>query len=555
MKRNAKHRMGVLATALGVATALVSGMLFGPGYGRSLADEAKDEKTAASDERIEMTMFRLTMPNVIDLDSNDFTKYIEEKTNIHWTFQTAGMDNSETQVNLAMSTSPLPDAFLFSTPNVARYGVRDHLLLPLEDLIDENMPNLSAFLNENPEIRKQMVQIDGHIYGLPSINQCYHCSYRNKMWVNIKHLEELGMEVPKTTEEFKAVLKAYKDKHPEGIGIAGSTDGWGQQFYDWISNAFFLDPGTASAKVAVSSEGKIFSTATLDEYREALKYMNELYSEGYIYEAALTQNHEQLRTLMNESGEPVLFAPYGTISDAFDAQSNPEAYAAYRVIEPIEGPGGKRFSTHFKYDGVAENKFVLSVDCKDPKAALRWADNFYTVEGYLAMQFGADEGTDWVMHPEGEKGLDGEPALYQVLNSYSSDPQNHDWQDIGLNFATVATRLGMAMPQDVDIASAEGLEKLLFIETRDKCEPYGQKEGDPDVLPALHLAAEEADQLQLISEELTRYIEENRLNFITGVLDVNDDAAWQNYIDGFESYGLPTFIEIYQQAYDRWNKG
>lgn len=503
------------------------------------------------EEPIEMTMFRVAMPNVVDFETNDFTLHMEELTNIKWNFRTANSDNAEMQINLEMSSAEKPDAFMFGTPDIATFGVRDQLLLQLDDLIEPNMPNLTAYMEENPAVKVRLTQTDGHIYSTPSINQCYHCTFRNKMWVNEAHLEELGVEAPTTTEEFKAVLEAYMEANPTGIGIGGSIDGWGQQFYDWISNAFFLDPGTSSAKLTVSPDGVIESTAVMDEYREALKYMRELYDLGAIYEGSLTQNHEQYRSLMNEAGEPVLFAPYGTISDAFDATSNPEAYANYRVLAPIEGPGGARYATFFRYDGVGAGGFVLSESAAYPEAALRWIDYFYTLEGYLSMQFGADEGEDWVLNPEGLQSLGGGDALYEVLNAYSSDPQNHDWQDVGLNFATNDIRLGAAVEQDVDLASPEGLEKLLYIESEEKGEPYAQGEGDYDVLPALYYTAEEADALQLISQEVSDYIEQNRLAFIMGTQDINNDDEWQTYVDGFETYGLPEYLEIAQAAYDR----
>lgn len=521
-----------------------------------LADEIKLNEPGTypiSEQKIEMTMFRLAMPNVIDFENNDFTKFLEEKTGIHWTFQTAGMDNADTQVNLAMSSGELPDVFMFSTPSVSRYGVKDGQLLAIEDMIEENMPNFSAYLKEKPALLARMKQSDGHIYGLPSINECYHCSFRDKMWVNTKHLEEIGKEMPTTTDELLDVLKAYKEKYPDGIGIAGSTDGWGQQFTTWLTNAFILDPSTTSGKLLLDENHKIISMAMRDEYREALKFMNKLYQEGFIYEAALTQNHEAYRTLMNEPGEPVLFAPYGTISDAFDATSNPEAYAAYRVTPPIEGPSGVRIATYFKHDGVAEDKFVLSKTCKYPEAALRFADYFYSLEGYLSMQYGADKDKDWTLEVGDKKGLNGEKALYEILNQYSSDPQNHDWQDVGLNFATSNIRMGAAVSDNVDITKPEGLESLLALETKEKCEPYAQKEGGLDLIPPLHLTADEVDKIQVIVEEIDNYIENMRIEFITGSMDINSDSDWQSYLDGFENVGMSENIAIRQAAYDRQN--
>lgn len=507
-------------------------------------------------EKVEMTMFRLAMPNVENFETNDFSKFIEEKTNVKWQFLTANQDTADEQLNLTMSSKPLPDVFLFTTPSVAKYGVREKLLIPLEDLIEENMPNFMAYCKENPDLLGSITQPDGHIYGLPSINDCYHCKYRNKMWVNTKHLNDLGLKVPETTEEFKDVLAKYLDANPNGVGISGSMGGWGQQFEDWITNAFILDPGltgsTVPAKIVLSKDKKIVSIAVTDEYREALKYMNELYKMGAIYDGTFTQNYDQYRSLMNEEGDPVLFAPFGTISDAYDVNARPESYADYDVMAPIAGPNGVRNATYFMYDGIAENKFVVTVDCKNPELALRWIDYFYTLEGYLSMQFGAEEGKDWVLNPEGKVGLDGGPALYEVLNNYSSDTQNHDWQDVGLNFATDKIRLGSATDPNVDVKGPGGLEKLLFDATKEKCEPYGQNENsDYQVTPYIKLTADEQVEMEQVIVDVNKYLNENRTQFIRGDIDPNDDAAWQNYLDGFEKVGLKKILDTYQTAYDR----
>ncbi len=505
---------------------------------------------------VHMTMFRLNMPNVEDFATNDFTKFMEEKTNVIFDFSGANQDTADETLNLTMSSKPLPDVFLFATPNVAKYGVKEKLLLPIEDLIDDNMPNFKAYLEKNPDLLGSITQPDGHIYGLPSINECYHCKYRNKMWVNTAHLKDMGVEMPTTTEEFKAVLQKYKETNPNGVGITGSIAGWGQQFEDWITNAFILDPGITStslpAKMVLSKDKQVVSIATTDAYRESLKFMNELWDMGVIYEGTFTQNYEQYRSLMNESGDPVLFAPFGTISDAYDVNARPESYANYEVIPPITGPEGVRNATYFMHDGVGRDSFVISVDCEYPELALRWIDYFYSMEGYLSQQFGAEEGKDWVLNPEGKVGLNGEPALYEVLNPYSSDTQNHDWQDLGLNFATNEIRLGSATDPNVDVKGPNGLEKRLFDETKEKCEPYGQDENsDYQVCPKIRLTPEEQTALEQTIVDVNKYLNENRTNFINGSWDVDDDAKWQEYLEGFERIGLNKILETYQTAYDR----
>lgn len=100
--------------------------------------------------------------------------------------------------------------------------------------------------------------------------------------------------------------------------------------------------------------------------------------------------------------------------------------------------------------GVSSGAVCITDNCKNVEAALRWVDTFYSETGDLCSQYGADEGTDWVLNPEGKVGLNGEPALYEVLNVYSAEAQNHDWQDVGIRVAPEAYRLGQAVDADVD---------------------------------------------------------------------------------------------------------
>ena len=110
-------------------------------------------------------------------------------------------------------------------------------------------------------------------------------------------------------------------------------------------------------------------------------------------------------------------------------------------------------------------------------------------------------------------------------------------------------RLGESTDQNVDVGTSLGLEKLLYDATKEKMEPYAQKEGDWDVLPYLKLTDEEATKIQTIGVEVENYIEENKVAFITGRKDFDKD--WDSYVKGFDNVGLPTLLEVYQTAYDR----
>lgn len=504
----------------------------------------------------EFTIFSITAPNVEDMNTNDFTKFYEEKTGIKIKWELATRDNWKEKLNLALSTNDYPDAIMWFSPDLAKYGVKEGIFIQLDDLLEENAPNYMKMVGDNLGV---MRQTDGHMYSMGGVNECYHCMYGKKMWVNTMWLEKMEMEVPTTTEEFYEVCKKFLEINPKGIAIGGTAPGkgWHSSFEEFLLNSFTLAQAKSQSGstnfsdwTVVNGDGKVMTTATTDEYKEGVKWLKSLYDLGAIYEGNFTQTEEQLKTLVNQPDEPVLFLNAGTISNDIDVTANPELYGHYEVISPLKGPNGVQNTTFMKYDGVsAGGGFVITDKCKNPAALIRWADWFYTTEGSLSSQFGAEEGKDWTLAPEGKVGLNGETALYEVVNKYSGEPQNHDWQDVGLAARPNDFRLGSATNIDVDWGTAEGLEAMLYYSSKDKMEPYAQDPKVMDVLPTLKFTDEEISKIQTIGVEVEKSISENRVAFITGTLDIEKD--WDTYLKGLESMGLPTLIETYQVAYDR----
>ncbi|MCR1843406.1 extracellular solute-binding protein [Murimonas intestini] len=507
-------------------------------------------------EELTMTVFTMSMPNVTDLATNDFTKFLEEKTGIKIEFETGGRDDWKDKLNMTLSSGDYPDVILGVSPNVAKYGVKEGIFIQLDDLInEENCPNYLRVMGQYLDMQKQT---DGHIYSLSGTNVCYHCSYGRKMWINQHYLDEMGVDMPTTTEEFYEVCKKFLEYKPDGIAIGGAAPGYGwfASFEDFLMGSFLLCPQKSIPLnvydyTAVNKEGKVVCAAVDDRYKEFLKYVNSLYELGAIYDGNFTQTQEQFKTIVNQPDEPVLCFPEGTISDYIDSVTNNELYRHYVTMAPLKGPDGVQLSTNFKYDGVSGDSFVITDACENPELALRWVDFFFSPDGDLCSQYGAEEGTDWTREVGDAKGLGGDKALYKVLNGYSGEPQNHDWQDIGIRVAPADYRLGQAVDADVDPYAPEGLEKLLYDATKENYEPYGQdvQNSDLDILPELKFTDAESQDVSTIAVEIEKMIRESTVSFIMGTKDI--DKEWDSYKDALDKAGLPKLLETYQTAYDR----
>lgn len=506
---------------------------------------------------LELSMFTMSMPNVEDFATNDFTKFMEEKTGITMSFYTGGRDEWEEKLNMILQGDDYPDIIFGVSPNIAKYGVKEGIFIPLDDYLTEDIvPN---YLKTMEEYGLNMTrETDGKIYSLANINDCYHCNYGRKMWVNTYYLDQMGCEIPTTTDEFIDVCKKFLEMKPDGIAVAGADVGWYTRMQDWLLGAYTFIPSKSNTFivrdcVALDSDtGNVVCVATSDEYKEGLRFINELYQMGAIYDGDFTQTAEQMKTLVNQADEPVLFFPAGTISDAIDSASNNELYRHYECMAPIAGPDGTRIAWTWPGQSVSSGAVCITDKCENVEAALRWVDFFYSETGDLCSQYGAEEGTDWVLNPEGKVGLNGEPALYEVLNTYSAEAQNHDWQDVGIRVAPAAYRLGQAVDADVDPYAPEGLERLLYDASAELYAPYADNTNLKN-LDELKVTDEESTDVSTIAVEVEKLIAENSVAFMTGAKDI--DAEWDNYLAALENAGLPKLLEVYQTAYDRSQGG
>lgn len=508
------------------------------------------------DEKITLRVLVPQSPIIIDYATNEFTKWYEEKTNIHIEWDVVPVDALKEKVNLILASGDYPDVFFgtdISTGLEELYGVEQQLLLPLDNLIDKYGVELKNIFESNPTLKGTITATDGKVYGLPAWNDCYHCTFAQKMWIHKGWLENLNLKMPETTEEFYNMLKAFKENDPNGnnkadeIPLAGAVDGWMGGVNDFILNAFTYSNGYDALKL-ILKDGKISTILNTPEYREGLRYLNKLYEEGLIYSPSYTQRNEQLRALAANPGDEILGAfASGANVNVIDGASDPERYENYVALPPLKGPDSVRNATHFKFSAATLGSFYISASSKHPEAAFRWADALYS-DDVIIRKFMGEENVHWKKAEPGEIGINGEPALYTRIAPYSEEPQNSHFFNIGITYLTNEFRFGESVPDDLDITKPEGLEKLLVEETKNKYEPYAPSDN-LSILPPIRLLDNENQAIQTLSVELSNYAGESMVRFITGDLDL--DNNWDSYVKSLETIGLQTLIDTYQVGYDR----
>lgn len=509
-------------------------------------------------EQMKIKMFAPQFASIENMETNAFTKWAEEKTNIkiEWDLVPDNALNDRKQLMLA--SGDYPEVILhgnLTKEEQMKYG-KQGVFIPLNDLIDQYAPNIKKAMEDIPYMKSSITSPDGNIYAIPQVNECYHCDNALKVWINKAWLDKLGMQLPTTTEEFYQVLKAFKEKDPNGNGkqdeipLTGSDEMWTGNVSAFLMNAFIVDDYTEKTTgtfLRVVND-KVEFVANTDEWKQGLEYLNKLYKEGLIDPAAFTQNADAIQQLANREGDNIM----GTLTTALLSYAYPmndttPRHKDYVVVPPLKGPNGVQQTLNFA--GINNSQFAITNKAtKDQQiAAIRFADLMFTEEAIVLQEHGP-EGKGWRKANEGELDLNGEQAKYaEIVNPNPSPTHNDGWEQIGPSLRTYAYRGSWAALQQDPLAEG-GYGKRLN-DVSKEYEPYHSKEQYPN---GLFIALEDADLSAQIKTTLVEYVKSNMAQFITGSKDINKE--WDNYVKGLEGMQLNQYLEIYQKAYDSANK-
>ncbi|MCC3371461.1 extracellular solute-binding protein [Cohnella sp. REN36] len=509
---------------------------------------------AGSAAPVKIKVFAVQEPN-IDLKTNKFTKFAEQKFNIQFDWEINPSDGAKEKRQISLASGDYPDAYFltayidqFSQADVLKYG-KQGVLVPLNDLIDQYAPNIKAAMEKDASLKAFNTAPDGNIYGLVAYSQCFHCSYPNKMWINTKWLEKLNLQMPKTTDEFRDVLRAFKKNDPNGNGkadevpLSGSTEDYGVRIIPFLMNGFVYDDDRNYLNL---TNGKVESAAAKPEWKEGLAYVKSLYDEGLIDKGAFTQNSEAFKKIGENADAQILGAGAGMHPAIFVNIDQGNKYSAdYNPVPPLQGPHAS-YATHDS-GGVAPGaKFVITNKAsKEAQIALiKLVDYLYTPEGQTNGASGM-EGIDWEKPGPGDVALgEGVQAQFKPIPAKEGDaPRNAGWS--GMAHFYMPKEYRDSFVQATDIYDSTGYERRLYQATL-QYEGHEPKELFP--MWSIWIDPSLMDEASILQTNLRNYIEQSALQFVTGNKDLNKD--WDAYIKGLKNLKLDRYLEILQQAYD-----
>ncbi len=510
-----------------------------------------------TDEVVEYTICAPDVTYINDLNENTLTPWILEKTNVKLNYEEIPDTEWSTKVNLLIASDELPDAFIygsFSAAELADYGSQG-VFLPMNDIIAEHGYYINQVFDQQEALPNAYTALDGNIYTLPSVNECYHCYYSMRAWINQQWLTNLGLEYPNTVDEFVNVLRAFKEQDANGNGdpndeipFSGNASSWNGTIYPFLLNSF-LHYDTSN--LSVKEDGTVIFTPIQPEFKEGLQWIASLIDEGLIEKEALTQTAEQLKTKGSNLDTALLGGFTAAVWwDGVGADDGEGSRCReYCGLSPLEGPNGVRISP-WSGTGFYMGNCVITTACEDPVPLFKMFDYMLSEEGTLRSQVGELD-VDYVMPDEGAPGINGKPAIYKTLPRATSGGTAGDESTTAMANVFPANRTNdFRLGQQADYSDPETQwqqEPRLYNESATYFAPYADEHM---MYPsAVNLTAEESEKINFMKTQINDYVKENIVLFLAG--EKSFDTDWDSFIAEFDNLNLNEYMELRQMAYTR----
>ncbi len=493
-------------------------------------------------------------------EENAQVKELEEATGIHLEWQTcASSDNVQEKLSTMFASGEMPDIILTGVSSGNRYDKATEqalgeqgLVLPLNDYLDTVSVGYKQAFEEIDGLKEYITTPDGNIYSLPNIDGSLHVQYNMKLWINTQWLDNLGLDMPTTTEEFYEVMKAFKEKDANGNGdpndeipLSTVTSGAGTQIDGFLMNPFQLTSETNKLYV---DNGKVTFAPAQEGYKEGLKYLNQLYAEGLLNPESFTQDKNN-QVNVNEAGDECVIGAFLAQRPGYACDLTTEPYSKkweqYQSLAPLTGPDGQCVASWNPYVMFESGMTFISSSCTNPEAAFRLLDYISTQTYRSSLGI---EGVHYEMLDANttELGLDGETKAHYKRTD--ADSTNQSLLQLTALIRTpefLAAEATNPNPYADDVKPLNGRQIVMY---KASLEHQKVQQSLDSVMPDLYMSQADSSEMSLIKTNVMDTQKEYMVQFITGAKDI--DSEWDSYLKALDNVGLARYLELLQKAYD-----
>ena len=470
--------------------------------------------------------------------SNDewFWSTLEAYTNVHIDWEISPIAGYDEIINTRLSAGvDLADIIMSNSVRATQNAGDNGIFVDLLPYWDTCFANTKNYFDRiDVDLMELVTNPNGKVYSLPNtLNPTEgHITFMyNTLWMN-----ELGAEVPKTLDEFTALM--YKMQEAGDLNHNGLDDevvltsASITTLMSVLGNAFNLEIYEGWDAFDADAEGKVFNEYTSENMKECLKYMNKLYADGILdpeisYMSADDMGekiaNDRVGCFVYYSGFAV---SYGMLTSYGLADPMAECYTlGLPLASEWNGNEGYFVRRTVAYGNTGAS---ITTECDDPELAARWLDVLYADPTILWARVYGKEGETYQYDENGNVQL-------LATNQYG------EWDPFYLGIGQIS----LPFIQTTEELCLESRQWYL-----DEYELMRQCRWISASVPKTSIFNEEEAMLRdEVNSEVTSYWFEWRDKFVTGMVDIETD--WETYVNSINGVGLKQLTDVWQMVYDR----
>jgi putative aldouronate transport system substrate-binding protein len=526
--------------SLSVAALMATGSL-------AACNKEEPKNAAQTDKTSQSVVFPLKEPVTLKIDVSkpdkdskffqdlELTKRMEKETNvkIEWNVLTGDSKQIDEKKKIMFASGSYGDVVLNMTDQDFMNYSSQGLIMPLESYMNEkNTPNITALFKKLPFNKNVVTFPDGHIYTIPKYTGFKEYFIENRLWINKAWLDKLGLAVPKTTDELYAVLKAFKEKDPNGNGKPDEIP------LTLVDEHAFMHMESLMGMWGVATKSGLFDSyltvknnkvlfaPTEAGFKDGMKYLNKLYQEKLLDNEVFTQKEANALAKIGSATDTV-----GLFVHKTNVAKNRENYIA---IAPPKAPGYDVNWYVHPGAGGARSKFAITKSNKHPDITLAWFDKFYTTKDTYRVQFGLDSLTE----EAGVLKFKPIPAGMTEDKVYDSNSyMKTDWP-------------GVIYDEDIDKAVELPYMWRELLSYKGLYDSYLTKSTWPRPI----LTDSENEKGIALRTDLFNAVKSMKAKLMTARDDASFTAEWDKFTNDVKKMNVDEYVKLQQSAYDRFMK-
>lgn len=371
-----KHKAGFLFLVLLLST--VGSCSYGPG---TPAIQTAESSTPVQRMNVSMLMSDHSQPVPTGRAMDDPTlRYWAEQTGVDLAVEWLPHDTYNSRMKIKFVGGSIPDVVQDWRVNPDLYAGRK--LIPLNDLLDRYGLNLKRAI---PREAWEAVTIDGQIFGIPEAAQGNASSAR-VIYVRKDWMDKVGIrEAPKTPDEYLNMLRAFRDKDPNGNGKHDEIPFSSRSDLNWSENLMGMFGVTPSGNHLVG--GTIIPDIIHPQMKNAIAFFRIMVEEKLIDSDFLSQQRNEWEMKIQSD----LVGSWNHVTEfAWEWQNRlnhslPGKGAEVIAIPTPRAPGVQQAGLEMN---AVKKVFNITTSARNPETIVKMFDWLVSDEGQEFVNFG-----------------------------------------------------------------------------------------------------------------------------------------------------------------------